>query len=64
MNEYTSRKTAIKTPQNRKLPNFHEKVTDFLQETYRPSEIPLFYLSIYLPIARLESLTIHKASAK
>ena len=46
----------------RKLPNFYEKVTEFLQETYRPSEIPLFYLSVYLPIARLESLTNHKAS--
>ena len=46
----------------RKLPTFYEKVTDFLQETYRPSEIPLFYLSVYLSIARLESLTNHKAS--
>ena len=48
----------------RKLPTFCEKVTDFLQETYRPSEIPLFYLSVYLPIARLGSLTIHKAFRK
>ena len=30
MNEYTSRETALKTPQNRKLPNFYEKVTEFL----------------------------------
>lgn len=32
MNEYTSRKTALKTPQNRKLPNFSKKVTEFLEE--------------------------------
>ena len=45
----------------RKLPNFYEKVTEFRQETYRPSEIPFFYLSVYLPIVRLESLTNHKS---
>lgn len=32
MNEYTSRKTALKTPPNRKLPNFSKKVTEFLKE--------------------------------
>ena len=32
MNEYTSRKTALKTPKNRKLPNFSKKVTEFLKE--------------------------------
>ena len=48
----------------RKLPNFYEKVTEFRQETYRHSEIPLFYLSVFPSITRLESLTIHKASAE
>ena len=32
MNEYTSCETALKTPHNRKLPNFSKKVTEFLKE--------------------------------
>ena len=55
MNEYTSRKTALQTPQNRKLPNFYEKVTEFLQESYRisPRKLPNFLKRINQGLHRL-----------